>query len=74
MTASATPWAAARVLADWPGLAGKDRYQGRDLKITTDIRSAMRSVLGDHMGVSRAALDTAVLPGSAALPRLDLLA
>jgi hypothetical protein len=30
-------------------------------------------VLGDHLGVARAALDAAVLPGSAALPRLDLL-
>jgi uncharacterized protein (DUF1501 family) len=62
-----------RVLADWPGLAKKDRFEGRDLRITTDLRAAMRSLLGDHLGVARAALDRDVLPGTAGLPRLDLL-
>lgn len=62
-----------RVLADWPGLAKKDRYEGRDLRITTDLRAVMRHLLGDHLQVARAALDSTVLPGSAGLPRLDLL-
>lgn len=62
-----------RVLADWPGLARKDLTDGRDLRVTTDLRSALRPLLQDHLGVSRAALDATVLPGSAALPRLDLL-
>ncbi len=62
-----------RVLADWPGLAKKDRFEGRDLRITTDLRAVMRNLLGEHLQVSRAALDTHVLPGSAGLPRLDLL-
>ena len=62
-----------RVLADWPGLAKKDRFEGRDLRSTTDLRAAMRTVLGDHLRVPRAALDEAVLPGSAGLPRVDLL-
>ena len=62
-----------RVLADWPGLAKKERYEGRDLRITTDLRAAVRSLLGDHLKVARSALDQSVLPGSAALPRLDLL-
>ncbi len=62
-----------RVLADWPGLAKKERHEGRDLRITTDLRAAWRTVLADHLGVSRSALDSSVLPGSAALPRLDLL-
>src|SRR4029078_1786890 len=25
-----------RVIADWPGLAPKDRFEGRDLRVTTD--------------------------------------
>ena len=62
-----------RVLSDWPGLARKDRHEGRDLKVTTDIRSAIRPLLADHLQVSRAALDRDVLPGSAGLRSLDLL-
>jgi uncharacterized protein (DUF1501 family) len=62
-----------RVLADWPGLAKKDRFEGRDLRVTTDLRAALRTVLGEHLQVPRAALDTAVLPGSGTLPSLPLL-
>ena len=62
-----------RVLSDWPGLAKKDRYEGRDLRVTTDLRAAVRGLLGDHLNVPRAALDGLVLPGSGGLPRLDLL-
>jgi uncharacterized protein (DUF1501 family) len=62
-----------RVLADWPGLAPKDRYEGRDLRITTDLRAVLRPLLAEHLQVPRAALDREVLPGSAALPALDLL-
>ncbi len=62
-----------RVLADWPGLAAKDRFEGRDLRVTTDIRSALRGILADHLQLSRAALDNVVLPGSASLRPLDLI-
>jgi len=62
-----------RVLADWPGLAKKDRHEGRDLRTTTDLRAAMRGILSDHLSVARSALDQTVLPGSAGLTPLDLL-
>ena len=62
-----------RVLADWPGLAPAQRADGRDLRVTTDLRSALRPLLHQHLGVTRSALDRSVLPGSAALPELDLL-
>ncbi len=62
-----------RVWADWPGLAAKDRFEGRDLRVTTDIRSALRGILADHLQVSRAALDGVVLPGSASLRPLELV-
>ena len=62
-----------RVIADWPGLAKRERFEGRDLRITTDLRAVQRTILGEHLGVPRAALDAVVLPGSAGLPRLDLL-
>jgi uncharacterized protein (DUF1501 family) len=62
-----------RVLADWPGLAARERYEGRDLRTTTDLRAVFRSVLGDHLGVATAALDRQVFPGTTAAMRLDLL-
>ncbi|MCW5659648.1 MAG: DUF1501 domain-containing protein [Burkholderiaceae bacterium] len=62
-----------RVIADWPGVAPKDRFEGRDLRITTDLRAVFRSVLHDHLRVSRTALDSTVLPGTSALEPLDLL-
>jgi uncharacterized protein (DUF1501 family) len=65
--------AGSRVLADWPGLAARDRYEGRDLRTTTDLRAVFRSVLGDHLGVSTAALDRQVFPGTTSALRLDLL-
>ena len=62
-----------RVLADWPGLARKDRFDGRDLRITTDLRAALRPLLADHLRVPTALLDSTVLPGSAAVRPLALL-
>jgi uncharacterized protein (DUF1501 family) len=62
-----------RVFTDWPGLARKDRHEGRDLRITTDLRAAMRTVLLDHLQVARGLVDNTVLPGSSQLARLDLL-
>ncbi len=62
-----------RVIADWPGVARAERFEGRDLRITTDLRAVQRTLLAEHLGVARAALDTSVLPGTAALPRLELL-
>jgi len=65
--------AGGRVLADWPGLAKADRFEGRDLRITTDLRAVQRALLADHLRLPRAALDAA-LPGSGALPRLEIAA
>jgi uncharacterized protein (DUF1501 family) len=62
-----------RVIADWPGLAPKDRFEGRDLRITTDVRALFKSVLHDHLRVARSALDASVLPGTSALQPLDVL-
>ncbi len=62
-----------RVLAEWPGLAKIDRNDRRDLKITTDLRAALRPILAHHLQVARATLDSSVLPGSSAIRALDLL-
>ncbi len=54
-----------RVLADWPGLAPQNLYEGRDLRPTVDVRQILKGVLHDHMGVEIAALDRLVFPDSA---------
>ena len=62
-----------KVWGDWPGLAKKDRFEGRDLRITTDLRSVLKGVLSDHLRISTRSLDAEVFPGSAALKNLALL-
>jgi len=61
-----------RVLADWPGLAKKDRFEGRDLRTTTDLRAVLKGVLGGHLKVASRALDQEVFPGSAAVKAIEL--
>lgn len=62
-----------RVMADWPGLAKRQRFEGRDLRTTTDLRAVLKGVLGDHLHIAKAHLNTQVFPGSEALPALSLL-
>ncbi len=62
-----------RVLADWPGLAKRDRFEGRDLRITTDMRALLRGVLADHLQVASKSLNNDVFPGSEAVKGLALL-
>jgi len=62
-----------RIVTDWPGLAPAQRFEGRDLRITTDLRAVFKTVLIEHLGVSPAQVAQAALPGSEHLPRLDLL-
>ena len=63
--------AGGRVLADWPGLARPNLLENRDLKPTRDLRTVMKGVLRDHLGVPAAALDKAVFPDSAAARPMD---
>ncbi len=63
-----------RVIADWPGLARKDRFEGRDLRTTLDLRAVLKGALHDHLQVARRALDTEVFPGSEAVKPLTLMA
>jgi len=63
--------AGGRVLADWPGLARPNLLDNRDLKPTRDLRTVMKGVLRDHLGVPAAALDTRVFPESAAARPMD---
>ena len=62
-----------KVIADWPGLAKSQRYEGRDLRITTDVRAVLKGVLGDHLNVVSRSLDGDVFPDSAKIRPLPLL-
>ncbi|HEX6994876.1 MAG TPA: DUF1501 domain-containing protein [Gammaproteobacteria bacterium] len=59
-----------RVVADWPGLAARALHEGRDLAPTLDLRSVLKGVLAEHLGVPEHALDADVFPDSRAAPLL----
>jgi uncharacterized protein (DUF1501 family) len=49
-----------KVYGRWPGLAREQRYEGRDLAVTTDFRSVFAEVVRGHLGEA----DTrAIFPG-----------
>ncbi len=63
-----------KVLADWPGLATKDLFEGRDLRPTTDIRSLFKSVLLEHLGLAPGFVEDTVFPDSrSAAPLKNLI-
>jgi uncharacterized protein (DUF1501 family) len=51
-----------RVYGRWPGLAEHDRFEGRDLAVTTDFRDVFAEIVTRHMGVPASALNR-VFPG-----------
>jgi len=59
--------AGGRVIADWPGLAQKRLYQGRDLYPTLDLRAALKGALADLFGLPERALSEQLFPDSASV-------
>jgi uncharacterized protein (DUF1501 family) len=49
-----------RVYGKWPGLAVEQRYDRRDLAVTTDFRDVFAEIVVRHLGVSDA---SAIFPG-----------
>ena len=49
-----------RVYGRWPGLAPEQRYEGRDLSVTTDFRTVFVEVVREHLGLPDVGL---VFPG-----------
>ena len=54
-----------KVYGRWPGLAVNQRYDGRDLAVTTDFRDVFGEVVVKHMGVTNA---QAIFPGYTVQP------
>ncbi|MGX9575531.1 DUF1501 domain-containing protein [Mesorhizobium sp. f-mel] len=64
--------AGARVGDRWPGLAPNRLHGGTDLAATTDLRSVVKALLTQHLGVSRQAMAN-VYPSASGLPEADAL-
>jgi uncharacterized protein (DUF1501 family) len=60
-----------KVYGRWPGLAREQRYEGRDLAVTTDFRSVFAEVVRGHLGVT----DTrTIFPGFTDTRKLGFIA
>lgn len=53
-----------RVIADWPGLAPKALYEGRDLMPTRSLWSVVKGVLSDFLAIDTATIEGHILPES----------
>lgn len=60
-----------RVIADWAGLKPQNLYQGRDLKPTLDLRSVIKGILADHLGLDLRKNGEKIFPGSLAVKPMD---
>ena len=54
------------VLTDWPGLAGGQLFEGRDLKPTIDLRSVMVPIVQRQFGLDSSQIQSTILPGAIA--------
>jgi uncharacterized protein (DUF1501 family) len=61
------------VFGRWPGLTEQDRFEGRDLAVTTDFRDVFSDILRGHLG-ARPESVARVFPGFASGPSLGLVA
>ncbi|MHA6722327.1 DUF1501 domain-containing protein [Sphingomonas sp. RS2018] len=51
-----------RVIADWPGLATANLYEGRDLKPTTSLDALIAGATAVHFGIDPARMASALFP------------
>jgi uncharacterized protein (DUF1501 family) len=65
MLALGGPVNGGRVLGRWPGLGPGDRFEGRDIAVTTDFRDLFAEALARHLGARDV---RAVFPGHDADP------
>jgi uncharacterized protein (DUF1501 family) len=61
------------VLADWPGLAQSARFEGRDLKPTTDLRALLLAASAKHLGIDPTRAARALFPEAPGLKPAPVL-
>jgi uncharacterized protein (DUF1501 family) len=59
-----------KVYGRWPGLAREQRYEGRDLSVTTDFRAVFSEVVRGHLGLTDTRM---VFPGFSAQTSLGFV-
>ncbi len=59
-----------RVLADWPGLAPAQLYEGRDVRPTAELDALIAGAVAGHYGLEPARVSAALFPGRAAGPAM----
>jgi uncharacterized protein (DUF1501 family) len=60
------------VYGKWPGLRPEQRFEGRDLAITTDFRDVFSEIVTSHLALSPDGIGR-VLPGYAPAQRLGII-
>jgi uncharacterized protein (DUF1501 family) len=65
--------AGGRVIADWPGLAPKNLYQGRDLAPTFDLRAALKTLCRQQLEIDPTTVENRIFPDSRRAPALPSL-
>jgi uncharacterized protein (DUF1501 family) len=51
-----------QIYGKWPGLSSSQRYEGRDLAVTTDFRAVIATILVNHLHLNSSQVSQ-VLPG-----------
>ncbi|MDO8793460.1 MAG: hypothetical protein Q7J25_02460, partial [Vicinamibacterales bacterium] len=60
------------VYGRWPGLKDSQRFEGRDLAVTTDFRDVFTDVIAKHLGAPPATL-ARVFPGFTPTRAMDII-
>ena len=63
-----------RVIADWPGLAAANLYEGRDLKPTTNLDGFIAGAVASHFAIDPARAVAALFPRAGAVRAVEGLA
>jgi uncharacterized protein (DUF1501 family) len=63
-----------RVVADWPGLAPGQLFEGRDLRPTHAMDGLIAGTLADHFRIDPARTATTLFPGGPIVPTANLIA
>ncbi len=62
-----------RVIADWPGLAPAQLYEGRDLRSTADVRALFAGLAAGHFGLDPALVSQTLFAGAGVVPMAGLV-
>jgi uncharacterized protein (DUF1501 family) len=62
-----------KIAGQFAGLANADLNEGRDVRATTDTRAVLKSVLGNHLGLTESILETRVFPNSRNIKPMESL-